>query len=92
METLDVTSKAVIWDSLVLMPKPGNDLHCNSIVSAVYSLKSNWRIKTNYVTKTDSIWLLLFFCLKPPVGLNVSVIEMHLNSASIYTLSYYASK
>lgn len=63
METLDVTSKAVIWDSLVLMPKPGNDLHCNSIVSAVYSLKSNWRIKTNYVTKTALIWLLLFFAL-----------------------------
>lgn len=63
METLDVTSKAVIWDSLVLMPKPGNAVHCNSIVSAVYSLKSNWRIKTNDVTKTDLIWLLLFFAL-----------------------------
>lgn len=90
METLAPLSKAVIWDFLVIMPKPSTDLHCNSIVAAVYSFKSNWRIKTNYVTKTDLIWLL--FCLKPPAGLNVSVIEMHLNSASIYVLPDYVSK
>lgn len=36
--------------------------------------------------------VVVVFCLKPPVGLNVSVIEMYLNSASIYALSYYVSK
>lgn len=90
METLAPLSKAVTLDFFVIMPKPGTDLHYNHIVAAVYSFKSDWRIKKNSVTKTDLIWLL--FCLKPPAGLNVSVIETHLNSASIYVLPDSISK